>query len=63
MATSEQTTAPNKPSNPNLIWLIGTLTILVPLAMLVDNKILTVASYFITQGLWIIIQTLTKQPN
>lgn len=43
------------------IWILGTLTVLVPLFMLVDDKILTVISYFGTQGLWTIIQTLLKQ--
>jgi hypothetical protein len=43
------------------IWILGTLTVLVPLFILVDDKILTVISYFGTQGLWTIIQTLLKQ--
>lgn len=36
------------------------LCILIPLVILVDNKILTVFSYYITQGLWTIAEILWK---
>jgi uncharacterized integral membrane protein len=70
MSTIKQSTKSTWSDNTTLknqkcqwIWLIGTLTVLITLFMLVDNKILTVVSYFGTQGLWTIIQTLLKQNN
>ena len=68
MQTSEQSAQSSDvfelPSNRGaLVYILGTTCTLGPLFFLFDHNLLTVISYFGTQGLWIILQALTKSSS